>query len=221
MAGVVPLALLRTPQTRGLTRARKAQMSRRTRVGTTTDTCCDFDGTGVDDVAYLLGLLDEVAKKVRVRANRVVLIGHSAGGFMAYRLACEATKRVAAVVSIAGSGWKDGSKCKAEGGVSVLQVHGAQDDVMPFAGDSGAPGALEMLQRWAVRGSCSWASWAQAKSKLELAADTLDHETTVWQLGQPCKQAVDVRLWKMAGTDHYPEFRPQFTEKALSWALGQ
>ncbi len=186
-----------------------------------TDTCCDWYGTGVDDVGYLLGLLDELQAKVRVDPKRVVLFGHSNGGFMGYRLACDAPERFSAVVSIAGSGFADASKCNAKAAVSVLQVHGVDDDVMPFAGDADAPGALTMMTRWGARGGCGQSSWQPADDKLELVDDKQAKETTVYRFAKGCNSGVDVRLWKISGSDHYPEFRPAFTDQALAWALAQ
>jgi polyhydroxybutyrate depolymerase len=43
------------------------------------DTCCDFDKTGVDDVKYITGLVDEIATKWTVDRKRVFLVGHSNG----------------------------------------------------------------------------------------------------------------------------------------------
>src|SRR5690606_28936935 len=52
------------------------------------DACCDFEGSGVDDVAYLIGLVHEVQEAYNVDPKRIYFMGHSNGGFMAYRMAC-------------------------------------------------------------------------------------------------------------------------------------
>src|SRR5690606_19654583 len=51
-----------------------------------TEACCDFYDSGVDDAAYLDRLLDTVTSAYSVDAARVYLVGHSNGGFMAYRM---------------------------------------------------------------------------------------------------------------------------------------
>jgi len=182
-----------------------------------TDTCCDFDGSGVDDAGYLRGLVAEAQDVVPVDGARVVVVGHSNGGFMGYRLACEEQAPVTALVSIAGSGWLDADDCVAERPVSVLQVHGLDDDVMPFDGDGDAPGALTMLQRWAGRNGCGGA--LQAEGLRDYADDGVADETAVSSYGGCAGQ--DVELWAMEGTDHYPAFRPEFARDALGWALGR
>ena len=55
--------------------------------GTPRDFCCDLHNTQVDDVKYLSGLLKEATTHIAV--ERIFALGHSNGGFMSYRLACE------------------------------------------------------------------------------------------------------------------------------------
>jgi polyhydroxybutyrate depolymerase len=182
-----------------------------------TDTCCDYDGTGVDDAGYLEGLRTELLQRFAVDPDRVALLGHSAGGFMAYHLACDGSSRWSAVASLAGSMWLDLGRCAADHPVSVVQVHGSADDIMPFAGDDEAPGALAVLKRWASLDGCT-GTLAAEPDKREYIDDTRDHETTVSRTGG-CPAGVDLELWKIAGSDHYPAFRTAFTEDVLRWLL--
>lgn len=182
-----------------------------------TDTCCDYYDSGVDDVAYLRGLIAEAQTRLAVDSSRVVLIGHSNGGFMAYRMACDAGDQVTAVVSMAGSGWLDAANCHPTQPVSVLQVHGSVDDVMPFGGDDEAPGALEMLGRWAERDGCTAGSLTESPTRREFVDDRRADETT--ESAYACPPGLDVRLWYLQGSDHYPEFSWDYTEAMLGWAL--
>lgn len=184
-----------------------------------TDTCCDYDGRGVDDVAYLTGLITEAKAQVHVDPRRVVLVGHSNGGFMAYRMACDLAEHVTGVVSLAGSGWLDGGRCAPTRPVSVLQVHGSADEIMPYGGDADAPGAEVMFARWGARSTCAPGSATQSPAPLELIDDDVADETTEWAW-QSCQAGTDVRLWRLEGSDHSPEFSWDFTERMLAWALG-
>ncbi len=120
-----------------------------------TDACCDMDRSAVDDSGYIKALIDEIGSRYRVDPKRVFLVGHSNGGYMSYRMACDHADRIAALVSIAGATWQDSARCKPQAPVSVLQVHGTADAEVPYEGGPGFPGARETVARWAALDGCS------------------------------------------------------------------
>ncbi|MBU6161271.1 MAG: prolyl oligopeptidase family serine peptidase, partial [Myxococcales bacterium] len=100
-----------------------------------TPACCDFNGENVDDVGYLSGLVEEVMAGVRIDTGRVYSFGHSNGGFMSYRLACDRSDLFTAIASLAGASFVDESLCQpATLAVSVLQIHGTLDDTIAYDG---------------------------------------------------------------------------------------
>lgn len=72
-----------------------------------TDACCDFADMGRHDSLYLRDLILDVGSRVPVDPKRVYVIGHSNGGFMAHRLACEHSDEIAGIISLAGALWHD------------------------------------------------------------------------------------------------------------------
>ncbi len=93
-----------------------------------TGQCC---GAG-EDVAFILQIIDVLAKEYRLDAARVYVAGSSAGGMMAYRLACEAADRLAAVASISGA--VTVADCRPARPVSILALHGTVDEQVPYDG---------------------------------------------------------------------------------------
>jgi polyhydroxybutyrate depolymerase len=126
-----------------------------------TDACCNKHGATVDDVAYVRSVLDEVASRHAIDPRRVFLFGFSNGGFFAHRLACDMPERFAAIASMAGSTWADPSRCTPTQPVSVLEIRGDADPIVPFAGGripfdgGGPPGVLPSARdtawTWAVK----------------------------------------------------------------------
>ena len=108
-----------------------------------TDTCCDFYGQGTDDLGYLRGVMDEL----QGRTTEFWVVGHSNGAFMGFALACH-DERVSHLVSIAGSSYLDASLCPERRDIALLQIHGTDDEVMPYEGDETAPGVDALFQRW-------------------------------------------------------------------------
>jgi polyhydroxybutyrate depolymerase len=68
------------------------------------DACCNFQGSQVSDVDYLVAVINNIKFQYSVDNNRVYLIGHSNGGFMSYRAAYENSGTIAAIASLTGAG---------------------------------------------------------------------------------------------------------------------
>jgi len=68
-----------------------------------TDACCDFDHTGIDDVGYLTSLIAATRAAYNIDPKRIYVMGHSNGGYMSHRLACDHAEIFAAITSYAGA----------------------------------------------------------------------------------------------------------------------
>lgn len=129
------------------------------------------DRQGVDDVGFLSALIDRLSRDFAIPPGRVFVTGMSAGGFMATRLACDRADLVAAVAPVAGT-LGAGVPCAPSRPVSVLQIHGTGDAVVPFGGGPmvgrGGPSdilsAPALAERWRQADGCPGPLVAQAAS---------------------------------------------------------
>ncbi len=96
------------------------------------DDCCDFGESGVDDAGYLRGLIEEAIATESIDPARVFVLGHSNGGYMAHRMACDSADLIAGIATLAGAQWTDESQCRPTRPVSVLQIHATSDGVVAF-----------------------------------------------------------------------------------------
>jgi polyhydroxybutyrate depolymerase len=104
--------------------------------------CCAGDPV-IDDVAFVRAMFKEVGEHLNVNLDRVYATGLSNGGFMSYRLGCEAADIFAAVAPGAGGllsnqvNWGNAGsafrECKPSEPVSVLDLHGTADGIVPFS----------------------------------------------------------------------------------------
>jgi polyhydroxybutyrate depolymerase len=125
--------------------------------------CCGAGpSAGVDDMAFLDAVLEELAAEERIDADRVHLAGVSNGAVMAYRYACARADRVAGVGSVAGTMNPD--TCQPSAPVPVVEIHGTADEVVPFEGGAmpdfvqatrPAMGAEALAARWAELNGCA------------------------------------------------------------------
>jgi len=108
-------------------------------------TCCGGAvSAGLDDVALMRAIFTEVGKHVNIDLRRVYATGLSNGGYMSYRLACEASDLFVAVAPSAGAigtaaigggtgTTTDLTTCAPTHKVSVLDVHGTSDPLIPYS----------------------------------------------------------------------------------------
>jgi polyhydroxybutyrate depolymerase len=90
----------------------------------------------VDDVGFVRALIDQLEAKYAIDPARVFATGHSNGGILAYRLACELSDRIAAVALQ--SGTMEISSCAPSKPVSLLHIHGTADTNVPIDGGKGS-----------------------------------------------------------------------------------
>jgi polyhydroxybutyrate depolymerase len=110
---------------------------------------------GGPDVQFLSNLLDYLESDLCVDASRVYAAGVSNGGGLAARAACELSSRFAAIASIAG-GYKSLPPCQPGNPVSIVEVHGTSDTVVPYNGfrPNGAGAVRPWLSMWGQRDGC-------------------------------------------------------------------
>jgi polyhydroxybutyrate depolymerase len=122
-----------------------------------------FNGGGRDDVAFFRALIEDVGERTCVDLARVFVTGHSAGGFMTYRLACELSDVLTAVAPVAGAFVYDPSTCRPSRPISMLHIHGTADTRVPYDASSPVmqpPGghitpARDSIRRYAEAVGCA------------------------------------------------------------------
>jgi polyhydroxybutyrate depolymerase len=149
------------------------------------------------------------------------LVGHSNGAFMAHRFACDHAGRIAAIVTLAGMQWKDAGRCPASSPVSVLHVHGRDDQTIHYEGGStpkaAYPGAVETVRAWAAKDGCAGSLTATGQ-RLDLDASVPGEETAVERY--PGCTGVDVELWTINGGSHTPPFNDHWAEAIWDFLAG-
>ncbi|MCW5790426.1 MAG: hypothetical protein KIT72_08390 [Polyangiaceae bacterium] len=189
-----------------------------------TDACCDFGGIGVDDVAYLSGLIDEAKRRFRVDSRRVYMLGHSNGGFMSYRFACEKPGVVTAIASLAGATFYDEARCTPASPVSVLQMHGTEDPTVPYEtgpmrGDQVmVPGAELTVERWAGLNGCAGGLIESGAADYVAGDNGAETERLAYE---GCPAGGQVALWRMRGVGHIPGVNDDFRVDMVDWLLDQ
>lgn len=141
------------------------------------------------DVRFLTRLIGRLVAREDVDRSRVYVTGHSSGGFMSFRMACDRSGLVAGIGPVAGAQTPD---CAREPGpVRVAAVHGTADDVVPYAGADWLPSAHDSVRAWVRHNDCAPRPRTTRTGRIR---------TETWR---GCDAAV--RLVSVRGADHgYP-----------------
>jgi polyhydroxybutyrate depolymerase len=172
--------------------------------------CCGYAAAqNVDDVGFALAVLRDVARNVSVDPARVYATGHSNGAMMAYRMAIDASDRIAAIAPVAGAMQAPGFPPPRP--MPVLHIHSVDDPRALYGGGLGPPfpgtqnrvthRAVEPeLQKWVAHDRCP-SEPRTVEQRTTPSRGAPDHTATLRVWG-PCAAGAEVQLWKLTGAGH-------------------
>ena len=170
--------------------------------------CCDFNNKNPDDVGYIGGLIDDIKDVWPVDPAQVFILGHSNGGYMAYRMACERADAIAAIASLAGNASTMPASCNPAQNVNVVHMHGTADATVPYSG------AERSVTQWASHNGCG--ALGQPGFTLDLDSSVDGTETQLAAVAD-CPADGQVELWKMEGSSHVPVMNSSFPTTMMDW----
>jgi polyhydroxybutyrate depolymerase len=108
-----------------------------------------------DESAFVEEILLYLKSIVNIDPKRIYAVGHSNGGVLVYRLACDMSDTFAAVASVSGPMMY--SACEPTRAVSVLHIHGLADSTVPIEGGGfWKTSPVEVgIETWAALNGCT------------------------------------------------------------------
>jgi len=173
-----------------------------------TPECCNFAGSAVDDVGYLAALMTEAMGLYAVDPDRIRLVGHSNGGYMSYRYACEQPVPVDRIAVLAGSTFIAPEACRNPRPIDVLHMHGTNDATILYepnfqAGAVRTIGAEAAITRWAGRAGCAATPALVERrdhhARLRIGDDPAESEILRFD---DCAEGETIELWRAVNGDH-------------------
>jgi len=188
-------------------------------------TCCGYArARAVDDVGFVIALLTDLAARTPVDHTRVHATGMSNGAMMSYRLAVEASERIAAIAPVAGSMVVESFTPRRP--MPVMHFHSVDDSRALYQGGLGSRWPFltrvmhtpveETITRWVQYDDCP--TPPQIGPTLHGTADNGEAAHTATKISYgPCRQGTEIVLWKLTGAGHvWPGPGPTYPE----WLLG-
>ena len=108
-----------------------------------------------DDIGFTAALIDKIATDYLIDLSRVYSTGMSNGGYMSHQLACLLSDNFAAIASVTGSMSPETfNDCAPTHATSVLQIHGTEDDVVPYGGADWTKSMEVIMDYWSTYNGC-------------------------------------------------------------------
>ena len=153
----------------------------------------------IDDVGFTEALIDELAASYAIDLDRVYATGMSNGGFMSFLLACQLSEKVAAVASVTGSMTQDTfNDCNAQRPTPVLQIHGTEDDVVLYNGNTLSIPIADVISYWVDYNNCEITPTTTTFPDL----DTSDGSTVEHSVYQDGDNGITTEHMKVIGGGH-------------------
>jgi len=174
-------------------------------------TCCGSAAANqIDDVGYVVAMLEDLARRMRYDRARVYATGLSNGSMMAYRLAAEAPETIAAVAGVAGAMTLPGFAPKMP--VPVMHIHSVDDQRALYDGGLGPAFPLtntrvlhepvdSMIGKWVAHNGCPAQAQVTGMVSGKPGAADAAHTATRYQYS-PCRAGTEVVFWKLTGAGH-------------------
>ena len=106
-------------------------------------------GSTVDDVGFTAAMIEKISNEMNIDSERIYSTGMSNGGFMSFLLACQLSDKIAAIASVTGSMTPQTfNECDPKHPTPVLQIHGTDDNVVPYQGAIFSKSIDETLAYW-------------------------------------------------------------------------
>lgn len=114
-----------------------------------------FDNSSTNDLGFISNLIDSLRLIYNIDTTAIYSTGMSNGGFMSYELACQLSHRIAAVASVTGSISNTHiAACNAQHPMPVMQIHGTNDQTVPYAGNIIFQPIVNVLNYWIQFNNC-------------------------------------------------------------------
>jgi len=187
--------------------------------------CCGYAmEQDIDDVGFVLALLDDLARRTPVDRSRIYATGLSNGAMMAYRMAVDAADHIAAIAPVAGAmGVEGGTPARP---IPVLHIHSVDDPRALYEGGEGPPfpwtdrtvvhkPVEEAIREWVEFDGCPTQPTIEATIVAEEGRADAGHTATRYRYAS-CEGSAEVVFWQLTGAGHvWPAGQQDHLEQIL------
>ena len=177
---------------------------------------------GADDLGLVKALITDFSRRYSIDPKRIYVNGFSNGAMFSQYVGCSLANQIAAIAPVSGyMPTEDAAGCHPARPISVLEIGGTADPVMPFTGGEikllgfrrGAAvlSAKQTLSLWTNTAKCKAPSQVAALAPVATNDGTSISRTTY----ASCVNATSVVLYTVIGGGHAWPGGPQYAPKLI------
>jgi polyhydroxybutyrate depolymerase len=158
-----------------------------------------FGNSSANDVGFIANLIDSLRLTYNIDTTAIYSTGMSNGGFMSHELACQLSNRIAAIASVTGSITTSYlALCNAQHPMPVMQIHGTNDQTVPYAGNILFQPIENVINYWVQFNNCDTSAIFNAIPDI-VTTDNCTAEHYVYGGGD---NGVEVEFYKIINGGH-------------------
>jgi polyhydroxybutyrate depolymerase len=156
-----------------------------------------------NEVAFLRHIIDSAEKNYNVDPKRIYMGGLSNGGMMSFRAAGELSDKLAAIAIVSGA--MSGVEPPLKQPLSVLNMHGTDDEIIPYEGLKNVPATLNAVGLPKFKPMDYATSFWAEQNKIDGKPVITHHDGVTERHFVNAKNGVEVDEYTIAGGHHVPE----------------
>jgi len=172
----------------------------------------------VDDVGFVLAMLDTLSNQFNIDQSRIYATGFSMGGFFTNRLACEHPEVFDAVASLAGT-IGTGLICEPDSPLRIAHFHGTNDGTVGYFENMFGLNVAAWRDIWIDSNACT-----NDAENGTIPNASLDGYTIAYERYGSCEDNSEVVLYTVDGADHIWLYEPvnamSYTAEIWKFFLG-
>lgn len=178
--------------------------------------CCGkAQKNNIDDMGFLVHIIDNLSDRLTIDLQRVYITGYSNGGMLAYYVAAQFPKRIAAIAPVAASigGFRKPNApliqpSKFSDPVSALIIHGKEDEVIPY---EGGERTIEQIAFTSVEESITF--WKEHNTCSNQGTERISSDGLITQNTFFCANGATIQTYIIEQGDHtWFDTEPGFQE---------
>lgn len=166
-------------------------------------------GAEANDIGFMRQIIEQTEKDFLVDPKRIYMAGLSNGGMLAFRAASDLSDKLAAIAVVSSA--MSGTEPPIKQPISLLNIHGDKDILIPYEGLKNVPGSLKAIGLPNFKPTTYATDYWVEQNKIADHPIILEHKGVTERKFLDTATGTEVKEYTIHGGDHVPNNIQQLT----------